>query len=642
MGTDPIFLICGSGRLVAHGDEFLRHRGMDADGGVELRLGGAELHGDGDALDHFAGVGADHVRADDALAFRVDDELHERPILALGERELERTEVGLVDVDHAVALARLFLAQSHGCEVGMREHCGRYVVVVDRRRLAAKERAREPHRLGGGDRREVDAVGDVADGVDGIHARFGILVDQDRAIGPELHARGFEPEVRRVRPAPGGEEHQVRLLVRAVGVADLEAVGVFDDLRRLAAEVDLEALVAHLVGDPVAHLGVEAAQQALAAVREHRLDAEAVEDGSALERDVAAADHQRSLRKPLEVERFVRGNGALAPFDRRDDRPRARGDEDVPRAVFLALHFDRVRIEDRRPRAMDLDAGDVEDALVDRVEARDLLVLVGEKRRPVELGLTGGPAIRLRDLEFFAPMRGVGEKLLRDAADVDAGAAEAARLGDRHLRAIGRADAARAHAAGAGAYGEEVEIEAAYFRFFRFSSTSSSSVAMRLCCGLSASHFSAFFTRVSICAFGMPSTPVNIDARSTRLADCAALRTPASLPSTAGRSRFVTIFTVLSSDMSLRSAYLTVGDCTSAYRSSNERTRSSAASFSRCAVSERAATRWMRDGTSSYTRGNNSSMDAGPMRVRARSTLSSRARRCAISRRSSFFGAPTR
>jgi hypothetical protein len=46
--------------------------------------------------------------------------------------------------------------------------------------------------------------------------------------------------------------------------------------------------------DARAELGVEAAQQALAAVGERRLDAQAVEDRGELERDVAAADHQRA------------------------------------------------------------------------------------------------------------------------------------------------------------------------------------------------------------------------------------------------------------------------------------------------------------------------------------------------------------
>src|SRR5688500_14911820 len=75
---------------------------------------------------------------------------------------------------------------------------------------------------------------------------------------------------------------------------------------------------------------------------------------------------------------------------------------------------------------------------------------------------------------------------------------------------------------------------------------------MRLCCGLSASHLSAFFTFCSICARGMPSTPLNVSASSFRLAACAAgadERTAARLPSIALRSRLVTSFMVFSDSL---------------------------------------------------------------------------------------------
>src|SRR5688572_9786021 len=66
------------GCFVSHRDELFGAGRMDADGRVELRLGRAELHRDGDALDDLAGVGADHVRADHALGGSSHHELHER------------------------------------------------------------------------------------------------------------------------------------------------------------------------------------------------------------------------------------------------------------------------------------------------------------------------------------------------------------------------------------------------------------------------------------------------------------------------------------------------------------------------------------------------------------------------------------
>src|SRR6185369_5714146 len=101
------------GGLLPHGDELLGRGRVDANGGVELRLGGAELHGDGDALDDFSGVGAEHVRAHDALRGGVDDQLHENALLAVSHGVLERAEGGLVDVHLAAACARAFLRQAH-------------------------------------------------------------------------------------------------------------------------------------------------------------------------------------------------------------------------------------------------------------------------------------------------------------------------------------------------------------------------------------------------------------------------------------------------------------------------------------------------------------------------------------------------
>src|SRR5258705_10952832 len=45
---------CFSCGLGADGDQFLRHGRMDRDRRVELRLGGADLQGDGDKLHHLA------------------------------------------------------------------------------------------------------------------------------------------------------------------------------------------------------------------------------------------------------------------------------------------------------------------------------------------------------------------------------------------------------------------------------------------------------------------------------------------------------------------------------------------------------------------------------------------------------------
>ncbi len=208
---------------------------------------------------------------------------------------------------------------------------------------------------------------------------------------------------------------------------------MLDDALGLGAEADLHPLGRHFFAQALADLAIEAAQEAPAAIGERGIDVQAVEDGRELHGDIAAADHHDAPRQALEMERLVRGDGMLASRNGRHLRPRARGDEDVLRGNAAPVDLDRMRVHHRRAAAQNLYAGERQHALVHAVQACDLAVLVGDQRRPVEARLAHGPAVALRDLEVLAEVGRVREQLLRDAADVDAGAAEAIGLGDGDL-----------------------------------------------------------------------------------------------------------------------------------------------------------------------------------------------------------------
>ena len=62
-----------SSHRLAHGDEFLRRRRVNADGGVKLRLGRATIECHRKALDDFASIGADHMHAEYAITGRIDN-----------------------------------------------------------------------------------------------------------------------------------------------------------------------------------------------------------------------------------------------------------------------------------------------------------------------------------------------------------------------------------------------------------------------------------------------------------------------------------------------------------------------------------------------------------------------------------------
>jgi len=73
----------------------------------------------------------------------------------------------------------------------------------------------------------------------------------------------------------------------------------------------------------------------------------------------------------------------------------------------------------------------------------------------------------VRFLEALGVVGGEAVQLLRDAAEVDAGAAERGVLGDRDTRAALRCHARGPHAAAAGADDEEVEGRPAHSRASR-------------------------------------------------------------------------------------------------------------------------------------------------------------------------------
>src|SRR5690349_18049859 len=95
----------------------------------------------------------------------------------------------------------------------------------------------------------------------------------------------------------------------------------------------------------------------------------------------------------------------------------------------------------------DLSAGALERADIGCLETRNLLVLVGDKRRPVEAGVNM-PAEAFGDLELILEARGVDEELLGHAPADHAGAADAIFLDDGDLCAEVRCKTRCAHTAG--------------------------------------------------------------------------------------------------------------------------------------------------------------------------------------------------
>ena len=161
------------------------------------------------------------------------------------------------------------------------------------------------------------------------------------------------------------------------------------------------------------------------------------------------------------MECFIRRDHVLDAGDLGAQMGRAAGgDQDRSGAHRLAGRDEThgVAVLDHGAAFRDRDLRAFQVCGVGRLEPRDLAVLVGDQRFPVERGLAHRPAVAGRILELVGKARGIHQQLLRHAAADHAGAADAIFLRHHHARAMAGRDPRRAHAAGSGTDDEQIDV----------------------------------------------------------------------------------------------------------------------------------------------------------------------------------------
>src|ERR1700730_12457239 len=96
---------------------------------------------------------------------------------------------------------------------------------------------------------------------------------------------------------------------------------------------------------------------------------------------------------------------------------------------------------------------------VEALEPRDLLVLVGNERRPVESHGRDAPAKARSVIDLVANVRADHKQLLRHAAADHAGAAHPIFFGDHDAGAVTGGDAGGANPAGTASNDKQVDVE---------------------------------------------------------------------------------------------------------------------------------------------------------------------------------------
>lgn len=272
----------------------------------------------------------------------------------------------------------------------------------------------------------------------------------------------FQAEIGDRRMAADREHHLVGSKARAVRQMRGEFLAVPIDLRHRAAGENGDALFFHLAADVGANVLVETAQDVVTAIDHGDVGAVAGEDAGEFQRDIAAALDHDPLRQLLQMERLVGGDHVLDAGDRGAVVGRAAGgDQDVfcGDLPVVLEQADGVLVLDHRATLDDLRARLLDIRRVGRFQPRDLLVLVGDQRRPVEGRGRNGPAETGGIFQLVTDMRADHEQLLRHAAADHAGPAHAVLFRDHHARTVTGRDAGGTHAARAATDDKEVDVE---------------------------------------------------------------------------------------------------------------------------------------------------------------------------------------
>jgi len=304
-------------------------------------------------------------------------------------------------------------------------------------------------------RRQCDAVGHVAHGIDAVDRRPVVFIDHDQAFRPGRHIGIFQPQPTRVGMPAGREQHGVefaRSLIRERDMT-LAAVG-FDNAGGIVVVVKFDAAAQHTRLDHAADVAVEIAQNPLAPIVEHHLRTEAAEYAGEFHRDITAAHDQYSLRKLGQIECIVGNDAKLCTWNVESIRSSADRDQDPLGADPAFADQHGVFVEQRAATRIHFHAGVRQQLAVNTFQPRDLALLGRHHFSPAEAGLAYAPTVAGRVLEGFAELAGEHEQLLWYASADDAGAAQSGFLAQADTGAVAGRNTRRANTAGAATYHE--------------------------------------------------------------------------------------------------------------------------------------------------------------------------------------------
>jgi len=300
--------------------------------------------------------------------------------------------------------------------------------------------------------------GDVADGIDAGHVGLAIAIDHDAAaIG--FDAELFQSKIFDVADHADRRDHAVdfdalRLALAVIDGGD-HAVALLLQFCHLGAAEDFDALLLEALARQGRDLGVLYGQDLRQHLDDGHLGAHGVEEGREFDTDRAGADHQQRFRHFFRDHRFEIGPDQLLVRLQAGQHPRSRtGGQDDVLGLIGALAQRALRRFDAGLLHRDL-AGRIDRGIAP--DDRDLVLLhqktdavveaLGDAARAlhhgfgVERHFFGRQSVVLGMLHVVVNLGRAQQRLGRDAAPVQADAAEIGFLDNRGLVAkLRRAD----------------------------------------------------------------------------------------------------------------------------------------------------------------------------------------------------------
>ena len=188
------------------------------------------------------------------------------------------------------------------------------------------------------------------------------------------------------------------------------------------------------------------------------LAAERPQQTSQFDGDITPADDGDILRLPLQFKEAIGCDAERRPGQVGHQRATTDRNDDVLGRERVGADLHRLGADEARPTAHNRHAVLRESALIDAVQVEHMLVALSFENTPVKGMRWNGKSVIRCFIQSMGEAGAVPHDLLRHAADIHAGAANAARFHKRALRAVTGCTIGDCDAAAAATDGEEIEV----------------------------------------------------------------------------------------------------------------------------------------------------------------------------------------